>query len=64
MSEYKVGDFVVFKDKSKFKNNLLKIVFIQLGKVMDIKTGLNGYVDLKNIRLATPKEIEQGFRDE
>lgn len=62
MSEFKVGDWVVFIDEVKFKSKLLKVVHIELGKVLDIDSESHGYIDFDNVRYATHEEIKAGRR--
>lgn len=63
MSEFKVGDSVLTKDIF-FGNKILKIIgFRVVGqKIALFECG--GFFRISALRHATPKEIEQGFRDE
>lgn len=59
---FEVGDKVVFKDVEKFKDNMLQVAHVELQKVLDIKSGLNGYTSFDEIRHAEPEELEAGKR--
>ncbi|WP_180003426.1 MULTISPECIES: hypothetical protein [unclassified Acinetobacter] len=59
---FEVGDRVVFKDVEKFKDNMLQVAHVELQKVLDIKSGLNGYTSFDEIRHAEPEELEAGKR--
>lgn len=62
MTEFKVGDLVVFIDEVKFKPKLLKVVHTAFCKVLDIDSGLHRYIDFNDVRHATPEEIKAGKR--
>lgn len=59
---FEVGDTVVFRDAEKFKSNLLSVAHVELSKLLDIHSKLNGYSDFCNIRHATDQEIKAGKR--
>jgi hypothetical protein len=59
---FEVGDLVVFKNTEKFKDNMLQVAHIELQKVLDVKSGLNGYTSLDELRHATPYEITKNHR--
>ena len=59
---FEVGDKVVFKNVEKFKDNMLQVAHIELQKVLDIKSGLNGYTSFDELRHAAPEELEAGKR--
>lgn len=59
---FEVGDKVVFKNVEKFKDNMLQVAHIELQKVLDIKSGLNGYTSFDELRHAEPEELEAGKR--
>ena len=65
MTIYKDGDYIVFKSANDFKGILLILTDIKLKKVFAPMLRVNVYIlDFDDVRLATEKEISQGYRDE
>lgn len=63
MSEFKVGDYLVFKGSSKYKGVLLRLINIQLKKVYVPSVIAYGYLlGWNDVRHATPEEIKVGHR--
>ncbi|MBF7687059.1 hypothetical protein [Acinetobacter rathckeae] len=63
MSEFKVGDYLVFNDINKHRGVIVKLEDIQLKKVFVPSIRVHGYLlDLSDVRHATPEEIKAGRR--
>ena len=62
MSEFKVGDCVVYKDSNKYKNHLFKVVDVEDGIAIAIEAGQECFVYFPDMRLAKEQEIAAGHR--
>lgn len=62
MSEFKVGDCVVYKDSNKYKNHLFKVVDVEDGIAIAVEAGQECFVYFPDMRLAEDTEIAAGYR--
>lgn len=62
MSEFKAGDYVVYKDSNKYKNHLFKVVDVEDGVAIAIEAGQECFVYFPDMQLAKPQEIAAGHR--
>ncbi|HFD2140526.1 TPA: hypothetical protein ACF2EA_000238 [Acinetobacter baumannii] len=62
MSEFKVGDCVVYKDSNKYKNHLFKVVDVEDGIAIAVEAGQECFVYFPDMRLAEDTEIAAGHR--
>lgn len=62
MSEFKAGDYVVYKDSNKYKNHLFKVFDVEDGVAIAIEAGQECFVYLPDMRLAKEQEIAAGRR--
>ncbi|HGH3611565.1 TPA: hypothetical protein ACJK7E_000555 [Acinetobacter baumannii] len=62
MSEFKAGDYVVYKDSNKYKNHLFKVIDVEDGVAIAIEAGRECFVYFPDMRLAKEQEIAAGHR--